>query len=392
MTDNIDEYARKVAERCLAFKQGNNRFDLTLSAQVIQEFVKSVYYASMIPDEGRYPLVCLMCYRKRQDNSFHFPIKPPLQTTPKEIAKLAHATAPGSHVYCVCEDGKIELGGIHVTRINEMRELGYSSFRTGNPLKLVIRGPGHIEASSCGTPLAYKEGEITQVKTFQFSSILASLAVSIEQELRDKTVGAVESLESIFNDLAEAIVRLGHGGMLIVAKDTENHFSSKKKIDCLIVHQLLIRYWNDVSTNISNSGGLGNLMANHANGVFNPHALTIASDVMMLEDALDSTAHLSGVDGAIVMDYSCKVVAFNAIIDKSLGDVVICELVDPQGHVLNETTQMNGRGSRHQSALSYAKRVPNSFAFVISQDGGVSAFHNPDGSKVVCELGMRVLD
>ncbi len=392
MTDSIDEYARKVAERCLAFQRENNRFDLSLSSQVIQEFVKSVYYASLIPDEGRYASVCLMCYRKGQDSSFHFPLNPRISQIPKEIAKLAHATAPGSHIYCICDDGKIELGGIHVTRINEMRELGYSSFRTGNPLKLVIRGPGHIETSSCGTPLAYKEGEITEVKTFQFSSILASLAVAIEQELRDKTVGAVESLESIFNDLAEAIVRLGHGGMLIVAKDTENHFSSKKKIDCLIVHQLLIRYWNDVSTNISNSGGLGNLMANHANGVFNPHALTIASDVMMLEDALDSTAYLSGVDGAIVMDYSCKVAAFNAIIDKSSGGHVTSELVNTGGQVLKESSLMSGKGSRHQSALSYAKRVPNSFAFVISQDGGVSAFHNPDGTKVVCELGMRVLD
>jgi hypothetical protein len=37
-------------------------------------------------------------------------------------------------------------------------------------------------------------------------------------------------------------------------------------------------------------------------------------------------------------------------------------------------------------------KVPNSFAFVISQDGGVSAFHNPDNGTVVCEMGMRVMD
>jgi len=36
-------------------------------------------------------------------------------------------------------------------------------------------------------------------------------------ELQELTVGTVEALEDIFNDLAEAMVRLGHGGMLLVA-------------------------------------------------------------------------------------------------------------------------------------------------------------------------------
>ena len=62
------------------------------------------------------------------------------------------------------------------------------------------------------------------------------------------------------------------------------------------------------------------------------------------------------------------------------------------GRALRREDVVGSRGSRHQSTLSYAMNVPNSFAFVISQDGGTTAFHNPDDGTVVCELGMRVLD
>jgi hypothetical protein len=66
--------------------------------------------------------------------------------------------------------------------------------------------------------------------------------------------------------------------------------------------------------------------------------------------------------------------------------------VDQHGLERRREDILRNRGSRHQSALFYAEHVPNSFAFVISQDGGVSAFHNPGDGTVVCEMGMRVLD
>jgi hypothetical protein len=147
---DIGEFAKQGADRFLESQQGiQERFNLNLPRRAVEEFIKTVFYASMIPDEGRYPSACLMSYRKGTERAFHFLFNDRLQPSPQEIAKLARATAPESHICCICDDGRILLGGIHVTALNEMREFGYSSFRVANPLKLLIR----LTSSACPTRL-----------------------------------------------------------------------------------------------------------------------------------------------------------------------------------------------------------------------------------------------
>jgi hypothetical protein len=84
--------------------------------------------------------------------------------------------------------------------------------------------------------------------------------------------------------------------------------------------------------------------------------------------------------------------AFNAIIKRATNEPDSFAFVDRNGHALERNAVLRNRGSRHESALYYVSCVPDSFAFVISQDGSVSAFHNPGDGTVVCETGMRVLD
>src|SRR5438045_8380748 len=129
----------------------------------------------------------MLCYRNVAQLDFYVLLNEPLPTTSDNIARLAHAVAPSSHISCICDKGGIRLGGIHVTVLNEMREFGYSSYRVANPLKLRIRGPGHIEASTGGLALIYKAGEITEENVFQHSSIMRALAVAVEGELADLT-------------------------------------------------------------------------------------------------------------------------------------------------------------------------------------------------------------
>ncbi len=391
---DISEFACRCADEFAALQDGtHDRFDLQLPRQAVEELVKAVFYASMIPDEGRSPYVSLMCYRKGCEQSFHFLFAEPLDPTPQEIAKLAHAVERGGHLCCICDDGKVRLGGVHVTVLNDMREFGYSSFRPANPLKLVIQRPGHIEMSSGGIALVYKAGEVTEERLFQHSQTMGRLCQAIEADLRELTDGTVEALESVFNDLVEEIVHLGHGGILIVAKTPKaSQFSSLRRIDCLLLRQLLVRYWNDVARLTRSAGGAARLAANPRAMAGNPHALAVASDTAMLEKCIASIGQLAGVDGAIVLNYACKVAAFNAIIDRSRMSEGGCRLVDSFGRELPRDDVNRNRGSRHQSALAYAEGVPNSFVFVISQDGGISAFHNPGDGTVMCETGMRVLE
>jgi hypothetical protein len=391
---DIGEFAQRATEQ---FRESQEiigeRFNLDLPGSAVEEFVKAVFYASMIPDERRFPTVCLMSYRGDSGRKFHFPFCDHLQPAASEIAKLAHAVAPGSHLCVLSEQGRLLLSGIEVTMLDELRQFGYSSSRVGNPLKLLIRGPGHIEVSTGGIALVYKAGDIFEERPLQYADVMQALAASMAAELAGQTTGTVESLEDIFNDLAEAIVRLGHGGLLIVTKCPDmGQFSSSRRLDCPLLRQLLVRYWNDAATLLAASDGVGKVLAEGNQQAASPHSLIVASDTTMLENCVSSIAHLAGMDGAIVMDYVCNVVAFNAIISKDAEGTDQARLVDQIGREIPEAEVGRNRGSRHLSAMSYASRVPHSFAFVISQDGGVSAFHNRGDGTVLGERGLRVLD
>lgn len=368
------------------------RFHLGLSESSVEGLVRAVFYASMIPDEGRYPVASLMSYRHDADRELHLPVCPSLPPTEQNIAKLAHAVGPASHLCIVCDEGRPVIAGIHVTVLDEMRQFGYSSFRVGNPLKFRIRGPGHIEASTGGIALVYKTGDITEERLLQDSDVMGALRIAVSSELECQTTGVVGSLEDVFNDIAKAIVRQGHGGMFIVTKEwVSRQFSSHRLTGGHVLRQRLVRYYEIVADLNAMIGERTNTLARSNTHQTSPHILTVASETAVLEKCVNLIADLAGMDGAIVMDYACNVVAFNAIIDRgATGEPA--RLVDDINRTQDPAEVGRNRGSRHQSAMSFGRHVPNSFVFVISQDGGVTAFHNRGDGTCRWEGGLRVLD
>jgi hypothetical protein len=188
---DIDEFAQRVADQFRESQQLYQepragylaRFHLGLSDRVVAGLVRAVFYASMIPDEGRYPVVSLLSNRLDAERELHLPFCPPLPPTHENIAKLAHAVGPESHLCIVCDEGAPMLAGIHVTVLDEMRQFVYASFRIGNPLKFRIRGPGHIEASTGGIALVYKTGDITEERLLQGSDVMGAIRAVVAQEL-----------------------------------------------------------------------------------------------------------------------------------------------------------------------------------------------------------------
>ena len=354
--------------------------------------MKATFFASMISDEGRFPIVSLMTYRKDSDHKVHLPFTTPVPVSAQEIAKLSHAAGDSNHLRLFTDNGRVFIGAIQVTVLDEFRQFGYSSFRTGNPLKLVILGPGHLEVSTGGIALIFKAGEIFEEMLFPASDAAKALGRSVASELAGKTKGKIESVEDIFNDLLRGIIRLGHGGLLLVAKNPDvDEFSSYRGLDSNLLQELLIRYWNDADSLLAASGGVAPWLGRGNQRAKAPQLLKVASDTTMLENCIGSIANLAGMDGAIVMDYSCRVVGFNAIISKTPAGAENAILVDCIGHEIADAAVIASRGSRHQSALAYSKRVPDSFAFVISQDGRVTTFHNQGDGTVRYEGGLRAL-
>lgn len=386
---DIGEFARQVAERYAQFQERAERWRLNLPQAAVEEFVKNAYYASQIADEGRWADVCLMAYPKGSELQFHWLFKDPKDPTAEEIAKLAHAVEAGSHICCICDNGQLKLGGIHVTMLNDRRDLGYGVPRVGNPLKVRIRGPGHIDVSSGGGALVYKAGAITEERLLQRSRVVVRLCELIKSELKDLTEGTVESLNQVFNDLAGAIARMGHGGMILIAETPKKyHFSSHRElVTSTLLQDILLRYWDATRELLNNAGGLANPLAERAPA--NEHTQAVTAATGMLENCIRAIANFSGMDGAIVMTLDCKVGAINAIIKRS--ETPDCRFEDERGVGLPRDKVIKNKGSRHQSALQYVMLVKGAFAFVISQDGSISAYHNT-GEAIICERGMRALD
>jgi len=385
---NIKEFAKQVAEDFRERQKDTpERYNLELPDKAVIALVEAAFYASITADESRWPAVSLMCYRKGEEPDFHFLFTEPVEPSPQQIAKLAHAVPPDSQLGCVCKDGTVSIGGIHVTILNELRELGYSSFRVGNPLRVTIRGPGHLVVSTGGIAMVYRAGEIYEEDLLQDCHIMRRIAQSVEAELKSLTRGAIESVEDVFNDLAEVIHRMGHGGMILVGPEPKkSQFSSFREIDCLLLQQLLVKYW-DLVDDLTNVPGTKQKMLR---GEETKHGLRISSMVSMLEKCLSSIGWLAGMDGAIVLTFCLKVVAFNAIITKSTVPTEV-RLTDIHGRPHTYEDVVRNRGSRHQSALIWTMTVPNSFALVISQDGAVTAFHNTSRGEVVFERGLRLM-
>ena len=92
-------------------------------------------------------------------------------------------------------------------------------------------------------------------------------------------------------------------------------------------------------------------------------------------------AQLSQTDGAVVFDEFLVPCAFGLFIHG-----------EPQAddHVrLSDSAQTGRRGTRHQSALRFVKAVRDSFAIVLSHDGGVTILrHGVDGQVTSRQVQM----
>jgi hypothetical protein len=398
---DIGEFAERAAAMYGAHQdtvRGNSELyqrqgELPGTRQAALEFVKAAYYASLIPDEGRYPVTCLMCYRLEIATQFHTLFSERREASAEEIAKLSHAIDNRSHIACICEKDRIMLGGFHVNMLYGLREYGYASERIANPLKVRIKGPGNIEVSCTGAALVFRGGHISEESPLTLSDSMKRLVERVTKELSRTQEGLTESLDHIFNDFMREIVRLGHGGMVIFADTPKStQFSSFRKTNCYYLDRLLCDYLDKAAELAGVTGDVGHPLGATDRSDLTPHMMDVTRATEQLENCLSAIANLSGMDGAIVLTYDCKVGAFNAIINRQKESDTEQKLIDVDGKAIDDQKTFGHLGSRHQSALLYAQSVPDSFVFVISQDGSISAFHNPNDATVICEFGLRPME
>ncbi len=397
---DISEFASQAAsffgilQESYATQPKLDRLGLPLTRDAVATFIKNVFYASLLPDEGRWPKTTLICYPPETELQFHLLFNEPLPATAKEIAKLSHAISRRSHIACAIQDGEIKLAGVHVNQLTTRRENGFGHGLHMNALKATIHGPGHIVATTDVISLVYCGGEITKLLPLWQSESIQRLVQSVKTEWEEYEGETVNyTVGSVVSELLRGIAKQEHGGMVIVAKNPDmKQFSSSRQTYCLFLNELVTDYSDRMTELKATLGGVDQITEKANQNKCPLQRLNVATAVDQLENCIESIATLCGLDGAIALNYRCSVRAFNAIIDNDKKPQKETKLIYDGGAEVNYDEAFAHKGSRHQAGLLYARLVPDSFVFVVSQDGSLTAFHNPNNGTVICEFGLRPME
>ena len=115
---DVADFVERVYEQFSNSQQGvPSRYSLGLSRSAIEELVKATFFASMISDEGRFPIVSLMTYRKDSDHKVHLPFTTPVPVSAQEIAKLSHAAGDSNHLRLFTDNGRVFIGALESWRV-----------------------------------------------------------------------------------------------------------------------------------------------------------------------------------------------------------------------------------------------------------------------------------
>ena len=130
-------------------------------------------------------------------------------------------------------------------------------------------------------------------------------------------------------------------------------------------------------------------------GLSNPHYRTSMAG-SNLDDAhfserdlartSDLVASFAAVDGAVVLERDLTVLGFGAeILETEIPNENEFVKYGRHPHGRPDDKPLTGFGMRHRSAYRFCKKLKGAIAFVISQDGGLRVFCNPDGRVVAYE-------
>ncbi len=120
-------------------------------------------------------------------------------------------------------------------------------------------------------------------------------------------------------------------------------------------------------------------------------------DNQALDDASDLIAHLTTVDGAVVMTDQFRVLGFGAEVLLPQTAVHLKKVILNRGagpdlakDFLTTDIDLEAQGTRHRSAYRLASQIPELTIFVISQDGDISGVVNEGGNVIVWPLSRVV--
>lgn len=335
-----------------------------LSRDILSELIETAFWASLEQEEGR-SLKFSIGYRCSVENedsnnyldnrNFVFQESKPFNV--RNLVKLAPAIDETSSIIISPSDNKsLEIKGISL-----------SGFM---PLKITVLDSGKLLISYEMDNIAIISG--SEVVFFRYSSIFInthSIWLKLfpqedkkeEKEARKSYLSFLDSRTTVVINILREMRKLGHGGAFIIVPCNKRY---KKFIDQPIpyVSNELFAYGSETIQYVNEKKKEDKYYAG-----------------LELNNLAEKFAQLTAVDGVMLITRNLDLIGFgvklkNSTKKKEQPAIYKMDSLDHDERVKRVNITELGN-MRHQSAARFVLNYPEAVAFVVSQDGNVTAFN-----------------
>jgi hypothetical protein len=374
-----------------------------LSEVEIRAVISTAYRVSLMPEEGRYPRVCITSYHHSgQPDDFFCVAKfsEPIAFSAEALRKLSPAFPGGAHKLIVISSG----GSLYVVAVESSRQwffrrddLSEPSFKSrsswGSSLEVIVDGPASIRVIESALGMQLRGGVIRDVISFTWAhpvmELMDHMAIDLrDQLLRDERVpafakeyrGTLEGRTSalIANILETILINMedyGHGGTFVVLanrEDANDYINLKYQCSWPLLGETLVE-WCVACINAWGE---------------NANAENLAKAILAknrVREAVQTLASMTQADLCVVVDHRLNLLGFGGEIIASADDAERSKIIftsAKSGLPFEDQSGEQFGGTRHRSAYRLCKTVPGTTVFVMSQDGDLSVFASSESVLV----------
>ena len=309
------------------------------SAEHVSVLLNTAFWASLQQEEGRPVAVPLLLQSPSTAEDLVFERSIPLDV--QAVVKLAPAVHRERRGLGIQAEGSQALAIWGLTPM------------TPTAMCVDVKGPGLLVVKGMLRNLMiYHAGEATFLEDEDYNTLvrITRLALPADAPAGDRFVNAYWTTRVV-----DVMRRAGHGGIVLLvpsgSSDWRGALSDAPTYQCSPPFR-----------------GLRDALDHLLRNPYAAHAL-IESEHLQYE--ADTVGQVTAIDGATVLDMDLRLLAFGAMIQSgqlSLDDVLCVEAGRAKaGGVLRPIRELGG--ARHRAAAEFCCRIPESVAFVASQDG-----------------------
>jgi hypothetical protein len=392
-------FIAKLWERLSRFLVGRDSQaygSLLPTIEQLTEVCQAAFWASLQKQESR-PVTFSLAFIPPDESPNAFTFERAAYLNPESIARLAPALHDSKSVIGVWpEDGQLVIWGFTSgTAMSTSGSLPYwfvdpnmgwpLTIQVQEPGKLIVRAQHRAVALVSCRRVAFLEEQDRIWETALWSKIPLGLDSLIGQEEH-----RLQIFQSLFK-IAQAARAHGRGGMLLVVPEDEEWknsvqhpilYSGRAPFDC--ARTCLSQYVSGYESPLSQQGDI-------VDHILSPENI---ETYQLLNQSLDAIGQLTAVDGATVLTYGLRVLAFGVKVrpihaERRPDRVRLTEPIEGARAKIIAVAELGN--TRHQSAAQFVFDQKGAIAFVVSQDEKITLMTWDDGLQVITAVGHAEL-